>query len=63
MTATSETKRVYTAEQIAIILDISVRSVYYLCETTNKFKVLRLGQRLMRIDKESFDKWFDDGCP
>lgn len=56
-------KRVYTVEQIALILDISPRSAYYMCETTNKFRVLRLGRRLVRVHKDSFDKWLDEGCP
>ncbi len=56
-------KRVYTVEQIALILDISPRSAYYLCESTDKFKVLRVGHRLVRVHKESFDKWLDEGCP
>ena len=55
--------RVYTVEQIAEILSISIRSAYYLCEGTDKFKVIRLGHRLVRVHRESFDKWLDDGCP
>jgi len=48
----------YTAEQIAIILGISVRKAYLLCEDTADFKVIRLG-RSLRVHKESFDKWFN----
>jgi excisionase family DNA binding protein len=48
----------YTAEQIAIILGISKRKAYLLCETTEDFKVIRMG-RSLRIHKESFDKWFN----
>jgi excisionase family DNA binding protein len=48
----------YTAEQIAIILGISVRKAYLLCEETKDFKVIRMG-RSLRIHKESFDKWFN----
>ena len=48
----------YTAEQIALILGISVRKAYMLCEKTNDFKVIRLG-RSLRIHKESFDSWFN----
>lgn len=49
----------YTAEQVACILGVSVRKAYQLCETTNEFKVIRLGKRCLRIHKESFDKWFN----
>ena len=49
---------IYTAEQVAIILGISVRKAYLLCDETTDFKVIRLG-RSLRIHKESFDKWFD----
>jgi len=49
----------YTAEQIAKILGVSIRKAYSLCETTNEFKVIRLGKRCLRIHRESFDKWFN----
>lgn len=52
-------QRTYTAEQIAEILGVSVRKAYSLCETTNDFKVIRLGKRCLRIHKESFDEWFN----
>ncbi len=52
-------QRTYTAEQIANILGVSTRKAYSLCETTDAFKVIRLGKRCMRIHKESFDEWFD----
>ena len=50
----------YTAEQVANILGVSVRTAYSLCEHTKEFKVLRLGKRCVRIHKESFDKWFNE---
>ncbi len=50
----------YTAGQIAIILGISTRKAYLLCEETKDFKVIRLGKSL-RIHKESFDRWFNQG--
>lgn len=50
----------YTASQIAEILGVSVRKAYEICETTNDFKIMRLGKRCVRIHKESFDKWFDE---
>ena len=52
-------QRTYTVEQIAEILGVSIRKAYYICETTNDFKVIRLGRRCLRIHKESFDQWLD----
>lgn len=49
----------YTAEQIAKILGVSVRKAYMICEQSNEFIVLRLGPRCLRINKESFDNWFN----
>ena len=49
---------IYTAEQIATILGISIRKAYLLCEETKDFKVIRMG-RSLRVHKESFDKWFN----
>ena len=54
----SPARGTYTAEQIAIILGISVRKAYLLCEDTRDFKVIRLG-RSLRIHKDSFDRWFN----
>jgi excisionase family DNA binding protein len=48
----------YTAEQIAIILGISRRKAYLLCDETKDFKVIRMGKSI-RVHKESFDKWFN----
>lgn len=58
-------QRTYTAEQVAQILGVSIRTAYYLCEHTTEFKVIRLGKRCLRIHKESFDRWFDSngGAP
>ena len=52
-------QRTYTAEQVAHILGVSVRKAYALCESTDEFKVIRLGKRCIRIHKESFDTWFN----
>ena len=38
-------QRTYTAEQVAQILGISLRKAYGLCDTTQQFKVSRLGKR------------------
>jgi len=50
----------YTAPQVAQMLGISVRKAYEICETTQEFRVMRLGKRCVRIHKESFDHWFDE---
>ena len=50
------TKLVYTVEEIARMLAISLRSAYNLCNSTTKFRVLRAGGSI-RIPKDSFDAW------
>ena len=50
------TKLVYTVEEIARILAISLRSAYNLCNSTPEFRVLRVGGSI-RIPKDSFDAW------
>jgi excisionase family DNA binding protein len=55
----SSAQQTYTVEQIAKILGVSVRKAYYLCDETNEFIVKRLGKRCLRINKASFDKWFN----
>lgn len=60
-TCSSTCQRTYTVEQVAEILGVSLRKAYYLCEHTDSFKVVRLGKRCIRIHKESFDKWLDEG--
>jgi DNA binding domain, excisionase family len=52
-------QRTYTVNEVAEILGVSLRTVYYLCESTKDFKVIRMGRRCIRIHKESFDKWLD----
>jgi hypothetical protein len=52
-------QQTYTVEQIANILGVSVRKAYYLCEETGEFIVKRLGKRCLRINKISFDNWFN----
>lgn len=46
---------VYTVEEIAQMLSISLRSAYNLCSTT-EFRVLRVGGSIS-IPKDSFDAW------
>ena len=55
----STVQQTYTVEQIAKILGISVRKAYYLCDETDEFIVKRLGKRCLRINKSSFDNWFN----
>ena len=47
---------VYTVEEIAQMLSISLRSAYNLCNSTTEFRVLRVGGSI-RIPKDSFDSW------
>lgn len=47
---------VYTVEEIAQMLSISLRSAYNLCSSTTEFRVLRVGGSI-RIPKDSFDAW------
>lgn len=50
------TTLVYTVEQIAQMLAISLRSAYNLCNSTTEFRVLRVGGSI-RVPKDSFDAW------
>ena len=52
------TKLVYTVEEIARMLAISLRSAYNLCNSTTEFRVLRVGGSI-RVPKDSFDAWFN----
>ena len=52
-------QQTYTVEQVASILGVSIRKAYCLCEETDDFIVKRLGKRCVRINKPSFDKWFN----
>ena len=57
--SSSHVQHTYTVEQIASILGVSVRKAYYLCDETDDFIVKRLGKRCLRINKASFDNWFN----
>jgi len=57
----SNVQSAYTVEQIANILGVSIRKAYYLCEETTEFIVKRLGKRCLRINRVSFDEWFNAG--
>ena len=50
------TKLVYTVNDIARMLAISLRSAYNLCNSTTEFRVLRVGESI-RVPKDSFDAW------
>ena len=50
------TKLVYTVEEIAQMLAISLRSAYNLCNSTTEFRVLRVGGSI-RVPKDGFDAW------
>ena len=52
------TKLVYTVEEIARMLSISLRSAYNLCNSTTEFRVLRVGGSI-RVPKDSFDAWLN----
>lgn len=52
------TKLVYTVEEIARMLAISLRAAYNLCNSTTEFRVLRAGGSI-RIPKDSFDAWLN----
>lgn len=52
------TKLVYTVEEIARMLAISLRSAYNLCNSTTEFRVLRVGGSIC-VPKDSFDAWLN----
>ena len=52
------TKLVYTVEEIARMLAISLRSAYHLCNSTTVFRVLRVGGSIS-VPKDSFDAWLN----
>ena len=47
---------VYTVEDVAQMLAISLRSAYNLCNSTTEFRVLRVGGSI-RVPKDSFHAW------
>ena len=55
------TKLVYTVEEIARMLAISLRSAYNLCNNITEFRVLRVGGSI-RIPKDSFDAWLNQAA-
>ena len=51
-------RSLYTVEEIARMLAISLRSAYNLCNSTTEFRVLRVGGSI-RVPKDSFDAWLN----
>lgn len=58
--ATSDSARnaTYTVKEVSDMLKVSIRKAYDLCNTTQDFRVIRIG-RCLRVVKPSFDDWFD----
>lgn len=58
-------KKVYTAKEIAQMLEVSIREAYNLIQTEGEkgsFSVIRFGSRPnVRADMESFNAWYDRG--
>ncbi|MGF7011628.1 excisionase family DNA binding protein [Lachnospiraceae bacterium PF1-21] len=50
-------KKIYSAEEISEILNISMKKTYELCNS-GAFRVIRLG-RVLRVSKASFDHWLN----
>ena len=55
----NDSQRTYTAEQVARILGVSVRTAYYLCQLARHLVAGQFGKRCLRVHKESFDRWLD----
>ncbi|MBQ7930024.1 MAG: helix-turn-helix domain-containing protein [Clostridia bacterium] len=53
----AETKRTYTVDEIAKILNIGRTTAYALVKEGH-FKIVRIGSAI-RISKQSFDEWLD----
>ena len=56
----SMTPKTYTVAEVALILNVSERTAYNLCNKTTEFEIKRVG-RCIRIKKDSFDRWFGEG--
>jgi hypothetical protein len=52
-------RSVYSVIEIALILGMPERTAYAFCNKTTEFKVKRIG-RLIRVNKQSFDEWWND---
>lgn len=56
--ANESRKLVYTVKEVAVMLNISLRSAYNLCSDTGDFKIMKVGGKSIRVNKESFNDWF-----
>ena len=56
------TKKVYSADEIQVILGIGRSKVHEFLESVNKkqepFRVIKIG-RIYRVPKDSFDRWMN----
>lgn len=56
------TKKVYSADEIQVILGIGRSKVYEFLDSANKkqepFRVIKIG-RIYRVPKDSFDRWMN----
>ena len=56
------TKKVYSADEIQVILGIGRSKVYEFLDSGNKkqepFRVIKIG-RIYRVPKDSFDRWMN----
>ncbi len=55
--ANAESKRTYTVDEIAKLLNIGRTTAYALVKEGH-FKIVRIGSAI-RISKQSFDEWLD----
>lgn len=62
MADTEVTKKVYSADEIQVILGIGRTKVYEFLDSVNRkqkpFRVIKIG-RVYRVPKDSFDKWIN----
>ena len=49
----------YTIQEVAKILQMSERAANHFCCHTDKFIVKRCGPKLLRINKASFNEWWN----
>jgi len=52
-------KDAYTVAEVSQIMGMKERSTYKFCSETRDFIVKRVGPRLLRIHKQSFDSWWN----
>lgn len=52
-------KRAYKPQEISVMLDMPIKSVYNMLEITTDFIVHRTGKKGIRVHKKSFDEWWN----